>query len=327
MAASWPLLVLIAATSAEHSSLVASTLSNRFPWSRAHRRSGFSLIECLVVNALALALLSMLLTTSAEMISAAQKAADRSEQAIRARQVFDFLDSLVTAAQMPDTWTAGETTAAREIAQHIPMEPCRGFDTATRQSHWGGFAIVDLAKQSCLPGVETGAGLYFELVLPCPEQCGAGSGYQIVSAQCHLRDGLTMEDRQWQVSWQKTMGRPHQCLEGAFWGRVERIVLSHRSATESIEGVAVLRLQQIAQGTDATYRWLNPETMVLGIDEWQLSDLSQSSDLRENEMLLETEYRRAVRVKVVVGPHRSQIALPGLAIERLLLSGRFSARG
>jgi hypothetical protein len=327
MAASWPLPVLIAATSAEHGLLVASMRSNRFPGSRVQHLSGFSLIECLVVNALALALLSMLLTTSAEMISAAQKAADRSEQALRARQVFDFLDSLVTAAQMPDTWTAGETTTAREIAQHIPMEPCRGFDTATRQSHWGGFAIVDFAKLPCLPGVETGTGLYFELVRPCPEECGEGSGYQIVSAQCHLRDGLTMEDRQWQVSWQKTMARPHQCLEGAFWGRVERVMLSHRSAEDSIEGVAVLRLQQIAQGTDATYRWLNPETMVLGIDEWQLSNLSRSPDLTGNEVLVETEHRRAVRVNMMVGPHRSQIPLPGLAIERLLLSDRFSARG
>ncbi len=98
------------------------------------------------------------------------------------------------------------------------------------QPHWGGFSTADLAKLSCLPGVDTGAGLYFERVLPCPEQFGKGSGYQIVSTQCHLRDGLTMEGNQWQVTWQKTMTCPHRCLEGAAWGRVERIVLSHRSA-------------------------------------------------------------------------------------------------
>ncbi len=92
-------------------------------------------------------------------------------------------------------------------------------------------------------------------------------------------------------------------------------------------GVAVLRLQQIAQGLDATYRWLPPETMVLGIDAWQLSDLNRSSDLDGKEMLLAPEHGHAVRVKVIIGPPRSQIALPGLAIERLLISERLPARG
>ncbi len=99
--------------SAEHDSLVTSTISNGFPCSRAQRLSGFSLIECLMVNALALALLSILLVTGAGMISTAQKAGDRSEQPIRARQVSHFLDLLVKTVQLPDTWTAGDIPKER----------------------------------------------------------------------------------------------------------------------------------------------------------------------------------------------------------------------
>ncbi len=195
------------------------------------------------------------------------------------------------------------------------------------QPHWGGFRVVEFAKLPCLPGADTGVGLYVERVLPCPEECGQGAGYQIVSTQCHLRHGQTIEEFQWQVSWEQNMERPHRCLEGAAWGRVERIVLSHRSAEDSIEGVAVLRLQQIAQGLEATYRWSQPETMVLGIDAWQLSDLNRFSDLTGTEARLTSGSSHAVRVKVIIGPPRSETALPGLAIERLLVSARRPARG
>jgi hypothetical protein len=108
---------------------------------------------------------------------------------------------------------------------------------------------------------------------------------------------------------------------------VERIVLSHRSAEESIEGVAVLHLQQIAQGLDATYRWSQPETMVLGVDAWQLSDLNRFSVLTGKAMRSAREHIRAVRVRVIIGPPRAQTALPSLAIERLLIAGPLPARG
>ena len=261
------------------------------------------------------------------MISAAQKAGDRSEQAVRARQVFDFLDSLVKTAQLPDTWTANGITSEGEAVQYSLMDPCKEFGTVVTQPHWGGFGIVELANLSCLPGADTGVGLYVERVLPCPEECGEGAGYQIVSTRCHLRHGQTIEEFQWQVSWEKNMERPHRCLDGAAWGRVERIVLSHRSAEDSIEGVAVLRLQQIAQGLEATYRWSQPETMVLGIDAWQLSDLNRFSDLTGKEARLTSGRAHAVRVKVIIGPPRSETRLPGLAIERLLISARRPARG
>lgn len=261
------------------------------------------------------------------MISAAQKAGDRSEQAIRARQVFDFLDSLVRTAQLPNMWTVDDITSEGEAVQYSPMDPCEEFGTVVTQPHWGGFGIVELAKLSCLPGADSGVGLYVERVLPCPEECGEGAGYQIVSTRCHLRHGQTIEEFQWQVSWEKNMERPHRCLDGAAWGRVERIVLSHRSAEDSIEGVAVLRLQQIAQGLEATYRWSQPETMVLGIDAWQLSDLNRFSDLMGKEARLTSGRTHAVRVKVIIGPPRSETRLPGLAIERLLISARRPARG
>ena len=303
------------------------TTSQRCVRFSGQRPSGFSLIECLVVNALALVLLSILLVSSADMISAAQKAGDRSEQAVRARQVFDFLDSLVKTAQLPATWTANGITSEGEAVQYSLMDPCKEFGTVVTQPHWGGFGIVELAKLSCLPGADTGVGLYVERVLPCPEECGEGAGYQIVSTRCHLRHGQTIEEFQWQVSWEKNMERPHRCLDGAAWGRVERIVLSHRSAEDSIEGVAVLRLQQIAQGLEATYRWSQPETMVLGIDAWQLSDLNRFSDLTGKEARLTSGRAHAVRVKVIIGPPRSETRLPGLAIERLLISARRPARG
>ena len=316
------------AISAEHDVRVTSMRFAGFPRTCAQRLLGFSLIECLVVNALALGLLSILLVTSADMISAAQKAGDRSEQAIRARQVFDFLDSLTKTAQLPDAWTAGDISSEREAIQYSLMNPCEGFETVVPQPLWGGLAIVDLATLSCLRSVEPGLGLYFERVLPCPEHCRNGAGYQIVSTHCHLADGQVREGHQWQVSWQKTMERPHRCQEGAVWGRVERIVLSHRSAEASIEGVAVLRLQQLAQGLDATYRWSQPETIVLGVDAWQLSGLNRHSDLTGQGTRLAPEHTtHAVRVKVIIGPPRSQTTLTGLAVDRLLISGRSLTRG
>ena len=315
------------ASSAAHDAQVTSTIFNGCLRCSAQRLSGFSLIECLVVNALALGLLSILLVTSADMTSAAQKAGDRSEQAIRARQVFDFLESLAKTAQLPDRWIAGNLSTDIERVQYSLMGPCEGFEAAVPQPHWGGIAIVDLGELPCLTRADTGVGLYFERILPCPEQCGEGAGYLIVSTQCHLRDGEMSEGHQWWVSWQQTMERPHRCLDGAAWGRVERIVISHRSAEKSVEGIAVLRLQQIAQGLDATYRWSQPETMVLGIDAWQLSGLNRFSDLTGKERRLAPEHSHAVRVKVIIGPPRAQTALPGLAIERLLISGQLPARG
>ena len=306
---------------------MTSTISHCCVRLSDQRLAGFSLIECLVVNALALVLLSILLTASADMISAAQKAGDRSEQAIRARQVFDFLDSLVRTAQLPDTWITDDITSEGEAVQYSLMDPCKEFGAVVTQPHWGGFGIVELANLSCLPGADTGVGLYVEQVLPCPDECGEGAGYQIVSTQCHLHREQTIEEFQWQVSWEKNMERPHRCLESAAWGRVQRIVLRHRSAEDSIEGVAVLRLQQIAQGLEATYRWSQPETMVLGIDAWQLSDLNRFSDLTGKEARLTSGRSHAVRVKAIIGPPRSETALPGLAIERLLVSAGRPTRG
>ena len=123
------------------------------------------------------------------------------------------------------------------------------------------------------------------------------------------------------------MERPHRCPEGAAWGRVERLLISHRSAEDSIEGVAVLRLQQIAQGLDATYRWSQAETIVLGIDAWQPSDLNQFSNLAGKETRLPFVRSDVLRVKVIIGPPRSEKALSGLEVERLLISGRSPARG
>ena len=315
------------ASSAAHDAQVTSTIFNGCLSFSDQRLAGFSLIECLVVNALALGLLSILLVTSADMTSAAQKAGDRSEQAIRARQVFDFLELLAKTAQLPHTWIARTLSTDIEMVQYSLMGPCEGFEAAVPQPHWGGIAIVDLSELPCLTRADTGVGLYFERILPCPEQCGEGAGYLIVSTQCHLRDGEMSEGHQWWVSWQQTMERPHRCLDGAAWGRVERIVISHRSAEKSVEGIAVLRLQQLAQGLDATYRWSQPETMVLGIDAWQLSGLNRFSDLTGKERRLALEHSHAVRVKVIIGPPRAQTALPGLAIERLLISGQLPARG
>jgi hypothetical protein len=108
---------------------------------------------------------------------------------------------------------------------------------------------------------------------------------------------------------------------------VERLLISHRSAEDSIEGVAVLRLQQIAQGLDATYRWSQAETIVLGIDAWQLSDLNQFSNLAGKETRLPFVRSDVLRVKVIIGPPRTEIALPSLAIDRLFISDRLPARG
>ena len=89
----------------------------------------------------------------------------------------------------------------------------------------------------------------------------------------------------------------------------------------------MLRLQQIAQSVDATYRWLNPETIVLGIDEWKLDYADRLSDMTREAVLAVPHYGHAVRVNLMVGPPRSQTALPAVAIERLVISGRHTTRG
>ena len=69
------------------------------------------------------------------------------------------------------------------------------------------------------------------------------------------------------------------------------------------------------------------ETIVLGIDAWQLSDLNQFSNLAGKETRLPFVRSDVLRVKVIIGPPRTEIALPSLAIDRLFISDRLPARG
>ena len=237
-----------------------------------HAGSGFSLVDCLISNALALALISLLSSASADIISTIQVAAERGDQSLRLRQVHRFLDITLLTAKMPAPWTA---YAVSPNQWQLPSDPCVSPAIGGDRPQWGGVAIIDLSEMPCLPGAVTGYGLYVETVHPCPQGCEKRSGYRVRPAECETEPRREAGTRvQWRAEWQEVLSHPKECPQDTPWGRIERLLLSHRSAADAQGDQPELRVQSLVGGPE--FGWTTAETLVAGIEDWQIRQLEIS---------------------------------------------------
>ena len=288
--------------------------------------AGFSLAECLIANALVLAMVSALAITSASAIGAVKRVAARSDQTLQLGQIHRFLDAAIAYARMPQAWVAGETESKAEAAWPVPADPCQPPDVAGPLHSWGGLTIIELSETPCLPGSATGKALYLELIHPCLTACDEPSGYGLRPAECHMGDGGgVVPTGPWQVDWQDSLAGVAHCTEGAVWGRLERMVLSHRDVAGGA-GAPELRLHALAQGP--LYRWTQAEVLVSGVGEWDLQFLEAPIKIAESRTLLvdEASKQRAqmsqlsvIQLIVSVEPSLSRADLPPMRSVHLLI--------
>ena len=249
---------------------------------------GFSLVECLIANALILVMISALISASLDVVVTTQLGAERSDQSLRLRQLRHYLDATVATALMPPEWFSQQSTARLATPWQAPAAPCESPSAMPAREQWGGVDLIDLEKVSCVPGASTGQGLYVERVLPCPMHCEPGPGYRAVPAQCHTGQvDETASGFLWRVDWQPNLSPPENCPEGTAWGRLERLIISYRAASDSGDAAPELRIQSLTQGPD--YGWGSAETLVAGIADWQVNringPLAPSADSLEVEKI------------------------------------------
>ena len=288
--------------------------------------AGFSLVECLIANALLLAMVGALAITSASAIGAVQRVAARSDQTLQLGQIHRFLDAAMTYARMPQAWVASDTESKAEAAWPVPADPCQPPDVAGPLHGWGGFTIIELSEAPCLPGSATGKALYLELIHPCLADCGEPSGYRLWPAECHMGDGgEVVPTGPWRVNWQDSLVGAAHCTEGAMWGRLERMVLSHRDVAGGA-GAPELRLHALAQGP--LYRWTQAEVLVSGVGEWDLQFLEVPIKTLEGPAVLveevftepiQTSPSSVIQLVVSVEPSISGVDLPPMRSARLLI--------
>ena len=288
--------------------------------------SGFSLVECLIANALVMAMVSALVVTSASTISAVQRVAARSDQSLRLTQIQQFLDAALAHARMPQAWVGGEADLKAVAAWPAPADPCQPPTTTGPRNSWGGLTIIELSEAPCLPGSATGKALYLELIHPCLTDCDDSSGYRLWPAECHMSDGGgVVPTGPWRVDWQDPLVVAATCTEGAMWGRLERMVLSHRDVAGEA-GAPELRLHSLAQGP--VYRWTQAEVLVPGVGEWDLQSLVVPDITAEertplaDEALMETRqtpWLSVIQLMVSIEPSVSRVDLPSMRSVRLLI--------
>jgi len=288
--------------------------------------AGFSLVECLIANALALAMVSALAVTSASAISAVQRVAARSDQTLQLGQIHQFLDAAMTYARMPQAWVASDTESKAETAWPVPADPCQPPDVAGPLHGWGGFTIIELSEAPCLPGSATGKALYLELIYPCLNACDEPSGYGLRPAECHMSDGGgVVPTGSWRVAWQDSLVGAAHCNEDAVWGRLERMVLSYRDVAGGA-GAPELRLHALAQGP--LYRWAQAEVLVSGVGEWDLQFLEVPIKTVEGPAVMaegiftepiQTSPSSVIQLVVSVEPSLSRVDLPPMRSVHLLI--------
>lgn len=288
--------------------------------------SGFALVECLIANALVMAMVSGLAITSASAISAVQRVAARSDQSLRLGQIQQFLDASLANARIPQAWVGGEAELKAVTAWPVPADPCQPPTVIGPRNSWGGLTIIELSEAPCLPGSATGKALYLELIYPCFVTCDESSGYRLWPTECHVSDGGgVVPTGQWRVDWQDPMVGAANCTEGAVWGRLERMVLSHRDVAGDA-GAPELRLHALAQGP--IYRWTQAEVLVSGIRDWDLQFLevpikaAKGSALLVEEVFgepIQTPRVSVIQVAVSIEPLISRVDLPPMRSVQLLI--------
>jgi len=236
---------------------------------------GFSLVECLITNALILVMIGALISASLDVVATTQLSAERSDQSLRLRQLRHYLDATVATARMPPEWLSQKSTVTAATPWQTPAAPCESPSAVPAREKWGGVDLINLDEAPCVPGGSTGQGLYVERVLPCPSHCEPGPGYRVVPSQCHTRQLAEIASESlWRVDWQPNLSPPQNCPEGTAWGRLDRLIVSYRAASHSGSAVPELRIQSLTQGPE--YGWGSAETLVAGIADWQVNRINGS---------------------------------------------------
>lgn len=287
------------------------------------RASGISLIECLITNGLAVALISSLWGASADLIATVRDAALRSDQDMRARQVFQFVTRQLARAVPPPEWALDRQDGVGP-GWSAPGAPCASPEGMSEYLGWGGVAVVALATLDCLPGNAEGTGIYIEQILPCPDFCGEGPGLMVYRDNCGNPSGADEPTRAWQVLWRSTMTRPTGACESAYWGRLERLLLSHRLARDSAESAPTLRLYLLSP--ESGYEWQPSETLVAGVDSWR-PRLVAVSVFNPDAGPADGDRSEALSLSVSIGSGDPSAQVPELVAARLLTLQRPAPRG
>lgn len=277
---------------------------------------GFSLVELLIVNALALSLSAALFAATADLIATATVSSVQSDQAMRARQAVQFIEQALTSARMPAEWLRGDAGARIHAGWQTPLPICTSPDNVSPGRRWGGVDVIKAADLSCIAAGDATWGLYVEQIRVCPENCDAGSGYVISPSPCSGAVPNISEQTQWRVTWQSHMDRPPHCSSGWPWGRVERLLFTDRTGRSSIEDLPTLRFQSVSGAT--AYEWRQAETLVAGITDWQPKIITIPSPEHlaagANEAIL-----KLLMVAMAVTPSKGALEAKDLNITRLIL--------
>jgi hypothetical protein len=273
-----------------------------------------------------MAMVSALVVTSASAISAVQRVAARSDQSLRLAQIQQFLDAALAHARMPQAWVGGESDLKAVTAWPAPADPCQPPTTTGPRTSWGGLTIIEISDVPCLPGSATGKALYLELVHPCLTDCSESSGYRLRAAECHVSDaGVAVPTGPWRVDWQDSQVDTANCTAGAVWGRLERMVLSHRDVSGD-SGSPELRLHALGHGP--IYRWTQAEVLVSNVGEWDAEFLEIPIKTAEDPALLVHETSMepihpprssVIQLVVSIEPSISDVDLPAMRSVRLLI--------
>ena len=283
---------------------------------------GFSLVECLVVNALALILVAGIFAATADLITTARATAALSDQAVRARQVIRFVEQALLSARMPAQWVGSDEEALSLPGWHTPSAVCESPVTSGSLWRWGGIDVIQMTDFPCIAKGDGKWGLYIEQIEACPEDCGHQAGYVISPQTCSGPSTLINRETQWQVEWQANMNLPPHCDTGWPWGRLQRRLLSDRSAEASVEALPTLRLQSLA--TASPYRWHRAETLIAGIAQWHPRLVPAASG--ENRAAVVDEPQRwFLSLGLTVTPDAATPGLEDLRVVRLLSPSGVSA--
>ena len=238
----------------------------------SRRLIGFSLVECLVANALTLLLLTALLGSSLEVIATARLAAARTDQVIQFRQLNRYLDGALARAGMPTAWRAGEQGDGAMLAMRHTADPCLAPDLAAPKSVWGGWSVVKLAEHPCVSAGAAEQGLYIEMVSECPEHCAEGAGYVIYPDGCLAGSGAFDPALvRWRAHWQRTTATLEHCPEGTPWARLDRQMITHRKTLGDSTRPPELRLQTLT--ADGGQRWTVAEVLIENVRDWRITSV------------------------------------------------------
>jgi len=280
-----------------------------------HCPGGFSLIECLIANGLALALVASLFSASADLLVAVRESSLRSDQVLRAKQFFLFVSEALSSAKVPEQWVPADAATSFFEVWALPRPPCDSPAGALKHNELGGVSVVNPEELDCLSGGEGGQALYIEQVLPCPGSCGEGPGWVVYPRHCgtlFTKEALLIE---WEIEWQPHMEQPRHCEKAAPWGRLQRLLLSGADG-RGVDRVPTLRLRWVSGKAD--YHWQPPESLVNGVEAWHAYLLPR---VEEGQSAADAQASgfAALSLSLDLGSADAEQTAPSASVSRLLV--------